>query len=242
MSDWTNGLQLPDEKPERASEKPMPLHEEKHAASENRHHETHHQHAEKKRTSARSKSSMTSLSQTQVGIGAVAILLIAVTSALAYRSTVNQARVANERSAAQSQSLISPTTWVAEQFVMTFTLPSAWEFTYSDTAAWIAQYKTGGLNGQLEVSVQPSSILDGVEGETKTSFAGAEASYSQSSQITFDAGIETRIVTVLSAVPHSEVAIRAQFNLQGLPDELTDEEVAIAVAQLKQILANAAIE
>jgi hypothetical protein len=242
MSDWSNGLQLPEEDKPEVADKPMPLHEEKEPNQEARgeHAHSHHSHADKKKIPVLRKKSGR-LSQLQVGIGVAAVLVTALALSLAYRSSRDQLGVATG-TAQQTPSVVSPTTWVGEDFVMNFTLPSGWEFTYSDTESWIVQYREDGVNGQLEVSLQDSSILDELTGDVSVLFAGTSATYQERSQTILESGSEVRLITAQTAIKSGDKAIRSQFNLQGVPDVLTNEVSAKVLEQFKQILNEATLE
>lgn len=245
MSDWSNGLQLPDDKP--LAEKPMPLHEEKQPSPEVHHehpHEVRHErvfHSEKRRV-GKGKASFITLSQAQVGIWVAAVLVVSLTAVLAYRSTdtVRKLEEGSELSQQNKRSL-EPGVWVAEKFVATFKVVSPWEVVLSDTDMWVASYKEEGITGQLEVSIQDSSFSDPLNG-TPQDFAGIQGLYSQTSQLTFDGGSEVRRVTSIVGVLYNGNQIGIQLTLQGSEDVLTDEKVADLTTQFKQFLSDAKIE
>ncbi|CAN5156122.1 hypothetical protein BH11PAT4_BH11PAT4_4190 [soil metagenome] len=245
MSDWSNGLQLPDEKP---AEHPAPLHEERVPAPVPRHETTPHDsharshavpHAEKHRSS---KGKSTGITQAQAGIAAAAILVTALTLLLAHRSTTGVYRAAeSQRSTQASKGILAPGVWVAEDFVINFSLPDTWEVLFSDTDTWIASYSEEGMSGQLEVSIQSSTVLDRV-GPVKATIAGIEGVYSQESQVNADSGVDVTIVSVALAVPYKERAIQAQFSIQGDEAALTDAKIASVTSELKKILSDATLE
>jgi hypothetical protein len=237
MSDWSNGLKLPDEKHEDRVPDPVARHE---AASHEVH--THHQHvahAEKHRSP---KGKNTGITQLQAGIGIAVVLLTAFTLALAHRSTTTVYRVAeSQRSTQLSNGVLAPGIWVAEDFVINFSLPTSWEVLFSDTDTWIASYSEEGMSGQLEVSIQSSIVLER-EGPLRATLAGIEGVYSQESQKNMDSGVEVTIVSVAIAVPYEDKAIQAQFSVQGDEATLTSEKIASITTQLKKILADATLE
>ncbi len=245
MSDWSNGLQLPDEKPE--TEKPMPLHEERQPSPEARHEHPHEVRHEKvlhtdKRKVGKGKPAFSGISQVQIGIGVATVLVISLTAVLAYRSTDNVRKTEEQNELTQqSKRSLEPGVWVAENFVATFKVTSPWEVVLSDTDMWIASYKEEGITGQLEASIQDSSFSDPLNG-TPLDFASIQGLYSQTSQLTFDGGSEVRRVTSIVGALYKGTQIGIQFTLQGSEDVLTDEKVATLTTQFKQFLSDATIE